>query len=173
MLRQWKESDFLPFSQLNADADVMRYFPACISAEKSRKFFLAAQKTIKENGWGLWAVERKADNQFVGFVGLNEPSAALPCSPCVEVGWRLAKAYWGYGYATEAAKSALNYAFAELSLNEVVSFTSTTNKPSIAVMARLGMVNTEKNFHHPAIQPDNPLSEHVLYKITQRQWQET
>ena len=98
------------------------------------------------------------------FVGLHEP-AGLPFCPCVEIGWRLSRKYWGLGYATEAAKEALRYAFETLMMKEVYSFTSTTNLRSRAVMKRLGMVDTRNNFMHPRVPAGNPLREHVLYKL--------
>jgi len=110
--------------------------------------------------------------QFIGFIGLNEPGYTLPFSPCVEIGWRLARAYWGKGYATEGAQVSLNYAFSELGLEQVYSFTSVLNKRSLAVMQRLGMINVDTNFIHPLIAETDPLCEHVLYKITRSQWKD-
>ncbi len=108
----------------------------------------------------------------MGFVGLHEPTYDLPVTPCIEIGWRLAKEYWGKGYATEAAKTSLDFAFKKLNLPEVYSFASVSNRKSWTVMERLKMVNTKENFEHPDIPKNNPLREHVLYKITQRQWLE-
>ena len=90
-------------------------------------------------------------SDFIGFVGLHVPKDHLPCSPCFEIGWRLAKPYWGKGYASEAATAALDYAFTELQLDEVLSFTAVANLPSEAVMKRIGMTNTGNNFMHPDI----------------------
>jgi len=109
-------------------------------------------------------------HKFMGFVGLHTPSDALPFAPCVEIGWRLAKPHWGKGYATEAAMASLNFAFAELSLNQVVAFTAVANNRSQAVMQKLGMTNTGNNFMHPDIELSHPLCEHVLYKISYSQW---
>ena len=125
---------------------------------------------ITHNGWGMWAVEIKSTGQFAGYVGLNHLETEMPPSPCVEIGWRLMKNYWGFGYATEAANQALNYAFDTLKLNEVVAFTTLKNKPSLAVMHRLEITDTGKNFIHPDIDPSNSLCEHMLYKITNKQW---
>ncbi len=128
------------------------------------------QYQIDKNGWGLWAVEEKLSGRFVGFVGLNQPKTELPFTPCIEVVWRLAKAYWGKGYATEAGRKSLEYAFRDLSLDEVVSFTAVINKRSEAVMQRLGMINSHKNFDHPQVSSNSPLSEHLLYKIALEPW---
>ncbi|MCK5662672.1 MAG: GNAT family N-acetyltransferase, partial [Thiotrichaceae bacterium] len=116
-------------------------------------------------------VELKADHQFIGFVGLNNPQDNLPFNPCVEIGWRIAKQFWGQGLATEAANAALEFAFKNLKLDEVVSFTSMHNQRSKAVMERLNMTDAKQNFDHPALPVGHYLRQHVLYKISREQWQ--
>ena len=96
---------------MSSDADVMRYYPAPWSREQSDAFAQRVLRLIDELGWGFWAVEERVSGRFIGFVGLHVPSDKLPFSPCVEVGWRLAKPYWGLGYATEAAQSAIAFGF--------------------------------------------------------------
>lgn len=99
-LRQWRPSDLEPFAAMNADPDVMCYYPALWTRSQSDGFAERVTQLIEERGWGFWAVEERLSERFTGFVGLHAPSASLPFSPCVEVGWRLAKSYWGWGYAT-------------------------------------------------------------------------
>lgn len=168
LLRQWQQSDYLPFAQLNADPLVMEYFPRRLTRKLSDEVADKMQSLIATNGWGFWAVELRATNQFIGFVGLHSPQG-LPCCPCVEVGWRLAKEHWGNGYATEAAKAALIYGFETLELEQIVAFTAVPNLRSQAVMLRLGMANTGNNFLHPTITHGHPLQEHVLYAIARQQ----
>lgn len=105
-------------------------------------------------------------------MGLHEPTYDLPVNPCVEIGWRLAKKHWGKGYASEAGLAALKFAFETLHLNEVYAFTPVSNLKSRAVMQRLGMINTDKNFEHPMVLEDHVLREHVLYKIDKQSWVE-
>ena len=169
-LRQWIASDRKPFSKLNADPQVMEYFPDVLSETESNATADIIESLIGENGWGFWAVELKANNAFIGFVGLHSPRVELPFNPCIEIGWRLSKQYWGNGYATEAAQAALNYGFEHLKLDEIVSFTSVVNRPSQAVMRKINMTNTNENFMHPSIPAGNALEEHVLYKITKVDW---
>ena len=171
ILRQWEESDLLPFYKLNSDPEVMKYFPALLSREESDQFASENRLRIDQNGWGLWAVEEKKSQTFVGFVGLNQPKVELPFSPCIEVGRRLAKEYWGKGYATEAGRKALKYAFDVLEVSEVVSFTAATNRRSEAVMQRLGLANAHSKFSHPEVPPHSQLCEHILYRISLEQWQ--
>jgi RimJ/RimL family protein N-acetyltransferase len=138
-LRQWQDSDYPAFASLNADPQVMEFFPAPLEHAASDAMAARCQALIAEQGWGFWAVECKASQDFIGFVGLNMPQYDLPCSPCVEVGWRLAYPFWGQGFATEAARACLNFGFETLKLTEIVSFTSVLNLRSQAVMERLQM----------------------------------
>lgn len=121
-------------------------------------------------GWSNWAVELKASREFIGFIGLSVPRRPLPCSPCVEVGWRLARRYWGRGYASEGARACLKVGFERLGLAEVVSFTALANTRSRAVMARIGMRDTGQDFDHPAVPPGSPLRRHCLYALSREVW---
>lgn len=165
LLRQWQESDYPDFARMSADAETMRYFPSVLTDEQSRDIADRCRELIDQRGWGFWAAEVKATNEFAGFIGLHVPSAELPCSPCVEIGWRLARDYWGKGLATEGAQAALDFAFHELSLPEVVAFTALSNKRSEKVMQRLGMVRDDKTFEHPELPEGHALRQHVLYRI--------
>jgi RimJ/RimL family protein N-acetyltransferase len=168
-LRQWRDADLAPFAALNADPEVMRYFPSSLTQEQSDEFAGSAHDTIERQGWGLWAVEVSDGPPFIGFVGLNRVSFEEHFTPAVEVGWRLARPFWGNGYATEAATAAVSFAFERLDLDEVVSFTSTTNEPSIRVMRRLGMRHdVAGDFDHPRVAEGNPLRRHVLYRLGAR-----
>lgn len=169
-LRQWRESDYPLFSNLNSDPEVMKYFPELLSKEDSDCLAIKLQSLIQDRGWGLWALELKSTNQFIGYTGLHHTNEELIFSPAIEIGWRLSKSHWKQGYATEAAKAVLKFAFISLQLEEIVSFTSVINKNSIAVMQRINMKDTLSNFKHPKIAVDNKLSEHVLYKITSENW---
>jgi len=171
LLRPWTEEDFLPFSEMCGDKDVMEFFPALLTKSESDGIANRAKSLIDRRGWGFWAVEVPDQESFIGFVGLHIPNENLPFSPCVEIGWRVAKKYWGQGYATEAAKKSLSYAFTELNLNEVVSFTTIANTRSQKVMKKIGMSNTGNNFMHPDIKSTHPQCEHVLYKITKPEYE--
>jgi len=165
-LRQWQERDFPVFARLNADSHVMEYFPEPLSQEQSDKLARRCESLIRKRGWGFWALELKSTQEFIGFLGLHKPQANLPFSPCVEIGWRLLKDHWGNGYATEASQEALRFAFDELGLDEVVSYTTVANTRSRAVMERLGFHDAEQNFEHPDLPKGHSLSEHVLYKMS-------
>jgi RimJ/RimL family protein N-acetyltransferase len=161
VLRQWCEADREPFAALNADPVVMEHFPSTMTRDQSDAFVDFNIATIAGRGWGLWAVEVADTRTFIGFVGLNEPGFM----PGVEVGWRLARDAWGRGYATEAARAATGYGFHDLHLEEIVSFTSTTNVRSQRVMQRLGMTHDPADdFDHPRV-ADPRLRRHVLYRL--------
>ena len=170
VLRQWKDADFAPWAALNADAEVRRHFPSVLDAEQAAAEAGRCRDAIAQRGWGMWALEIPGAFGFAGFVGLNVPHYDAPFVPAVEVGWRLARAAWGQGYASEAAQAALEFAFTRLGLREVVAITVPTNAPSRRVMQRLGMVrDTDADFDHPRIDAGHPLRRHVLYRSTPMQ----
>ncbi|MFT5170330.1 MAG: RimJ/RimL family protein N-acetyltransferase, partial [Candidatus Marinamargulisbacteria bacterium] len=108
---------------------------------------------------------------FIGYVGLMRVDFEARFTPAVEIGWRLASAFWGNGYATEAAKAALDHGFNRLQLQEVVSFTTKSNMRSQRVMEKIGPKHTsEDDFDHPKLDADSPLSRHVLYRLTKNQY---
>lgn len=170
ILRQWTEKDFEPFAKICGDKEVMEFFPSTLTEEESNNMGHRIKSLIEERGWGFWAIEIPNKESFIGFVGLHTPKVSLPFSPCVEIGWRLSKTHWGKGYATEAAKESLKFAFTTLNLDEVVSFAAIANVRSQAVMQKIGMSDTGRNFMHPDIESTHPQCEHVLYKITKQDW---
>ena len=171
LLRQWRDEDFEPFAELNADPETMRYFVAPLARAESDAWATLCRRQIEEEGWGLWAVEVVDTAPFIGFVGLARPRFEAHFTPAVEVGWRLARAYWGHGYATEAGRAALAYGFDELGLDEIVSFTSVLNEPSWRVMERLGMTrDPADDFEHVRVPVGHPLRPHVLYRLSRAAW---
>ena len=144
----------------------MRWFPATMTREQSDAFAEYARQGIEERGWGLWAVEVVGGEPFAGFVGLNVPGFEAHFTPAVEIGWRLLPRAWGNGYATEAARAAAAFGFAELGLAEIVSFTAVANAPSRRVMERIGMTrDPADDFDHPRLAEGDPLRRHVLYRL--------
>ena len=163
VLRQWKNSDLESFAQMNADAEVMRYFLAPLTRMESEDAMVRMQAILEQRGWGIWAVE--VDGEFAGMVGLNEPRWRLPFSPCTEVSWRLRKEFWGRGIAYAAASQAIEQGFAKIGLNEIVAFTTPQNLRSIRLMERLGFDrDNEGDFDHPVAPEGHPLRRHVLYR---------
>lgn len=167
LLRRWCPADRAPFAALNADPLVMRYFPAPLTQAESDALADRIQSHFDQHGFGLWAVERKNLCPFLGFVGLAIPRFEAPFTPCVEVGWRLARDHWGQGYAPEAARAALDWGFQHLKIPEIVSFTAHQNLPSRRVMEKLGMTHhPHDDFDHPLLPINHPLRPHVLYRLS-------
>lgn len=166
-LRQWKAADREPFAALNADPRVMEFFPALLTRAQSDAMADRCESLIQERGWGFWAAECKASREFIGFVGLHIPSAALAFSPCVEIGWRLGFQHWHQGLATEAAQGALRIGFGVLGLQEIVAFTAVPNLRSRAVMQRLNM-HESGTFEHPDVPEGHALRLHCLYRLSKR-----
>ncbi len=172
-LRQWRTSDIAPFVALNLDSEVMRYFPGTIEAAASETMVSNAQAHIAQFGWGLWAVEVTTGvdaGQFIGFVGLAIPKRNFAFSPCVEIGWRLARPFWRKAYASEAAQEVLRFGFTTLQLSEIVSYTSLLNFPSRAVMEKIGLYNLGLDFDHPALPDGHTLQRHCVYGLQQEEW---
>jgi RimJ/RimL family protein N-acetyltransferase len=167
LLRRWREIDHAPFAALNADPMVMEYFPGRLTRTESDDLIARFEAGFATRGYGLWALEVRATGEFVGFTGLSVPSFTAHFTPAVEVGWRLARSAWGKGYATEAGLAAVAVGFADAGLDEIVSFTSTTNSRSRAVMERIGMTHDPADdFDHPELDETDPLRPHVLYRMS-------
>ena len=165
-LRQWRDEDREAFAAMNSDARIMEFFRSPLNRIQSDAMVDHIQKHFSEHGFGLWAIEVPGVAPFVGFAGLAVPRFIAHFTPCVEVGWRLAFEHWGRGYATEAAHLALGYGFEAAALQQVVSYTSTTNRRSRAVMERLGMRrDPADDFDYPTLPEGHPLRLHVLYRL--------
>jgi ribosomal-protein-alanine N-acetyltransferase len=151
---------------MNADPAVMEYFPEPLSRRQSDGLVEAIEAGFEAHGFGLWALEVRATGEFIGFTGLAVPEFEADFTPAVEVGWRLARSAWGSGYATEAARAVLGFGFGEAGLTEIVSFTTSANHRSRAVMERIGMSHDpEDDFDYPGMPMGHPLRPHVLYRI--------
>lgn len=165
LLRAWRPADREPFAALNADPEVMEHFAAPLTRADSHAFVDRIEATLATQGWGLWAVEVPGLAEFIGFIGLAVPRFEADFTPCVEVGWRLARAAWGQGFAPEGATEVLRLAFDELQLDEVVSFTAVGNAKSRRVMEKIGMTHEPGDqFDHPSLPLGHPLSRHVIYR---------
>jgi len=162
VMRRWHESDRTPFAALNADPETMRFFPQTLDRAASDAMVERIEMSFDQRGYGLWALEVAQTGQFIGFTGLNPMPDDVPGAGGVEIGWRLARYAWHHGYATEAARAALEVAFDGIGLDEIWSMTAVVNEPSQAVMRRLGLVEVAR-FNHPRVPPGHLLQPHVTY----------
>jgi RimJ/RimL family protein N-acetyltransferase len=171
LLRGWREEDRGAFAALNADPRVTRYFASSLTRGDSDALVDAIRRCWDLRGYGLWAVERLDHGEFIGYVGLWPAAFEARFTPAVEVGWRLAHAHWGHGFATEGGREALRHGFEVAGLAEIVSFTAVANRRSWRVMERLGMRrDVDGDFEHPAMPPGHPARRHVLYRLTRQDW---
>jgi RimJ/RimL family protein N-acetyltransferase len=169
LLRHWKEEDRELFREMNADPRVMEFFPECLTCAQSNSLVEQIDEHFEEHGFGLFAAELRESQTFIGFVGLAVPSFEAHFTPCVEIGWRFSPDHWGRGLATEGARAVAKYAFGELALEELVSFTVPANIRSRRVMEKIGMThNAADDFDHPNLPEGHPLRRHVLYRLRKR-----
>ncbi len=171
VLRRWREADREPFARLNADPEVMRHFTHPLDRAESDAMVGRIEMRFDERGYGLWAVERRSDGEFLGFTDLAYQDFPAPFTPCVEIGWRLARSAWGRGYATEAAREALRFGFEQVRLAEIVSFTTPANVASVRVMERIGMHrDPADDFDNPKVPVGHVLRRLVLYRLTREEF---
>ncbi len=149
----------------------MRYLPRTLTRAQSDRLADLIDAELERQGWGLWALEQRATGRFLGFTGLARPAFEASFTLAVEIGWRLVRAAWGFGFATEAARAAAAFAFEELRLDELIAYTAEGNARSRAVMHRLGMRHDPtEDFDHPHV-PEGDLRRHVLYRLVASDWE--
>ena len=171
ILRTWEEKDIDAMTIINQDPKVCEFLPAIGNRESTETNVRKIMQHYKEHGYCLYAVELKPICEFIGWVGLAIPSFEAHFTPAVEIGWRLSSHHWNQGYATEAAKAVLHYAFTTLGLKEVVSFTAVNNQASRRVMEKLGLIHyPEEDFDHPRIKKTHSLCRHVLYRLKAKEF---
>lgn len=163
-MRRWRDGDRDAYAAINADPEVMRYFPATLDRAASNASVDRIEDLFDRQGFGLWALEVAATGEFIGFTGLNPMPAGVPGAGGMEVGWRLAQRAWHQGFATEAATAAVDVALSGVGLTQVWSMTATANQPSQAVMIRLGM-KPYTLFDHPKLAVGHPLRRHIAYRL--------
>ena len=164
ILRPWRPSDLPAYAALNADPEVRRFWPSLLTAQESDAQAEGFQRHIERHGFGFWAVEVPGVAPFVGFTGLDHVDFPAPFAPAVEAGWRFARAHWGQGYATEAARAAVADGFDRVGLSEIVAYAAVGNAASFRVMERIGMTrDAEGDFD--LLSPSGPPRPSALYRI--------
>jgi RimJ/RimL family protein N-acetyltransferase len=172
-LRPWSEADRRPFAAMHADPDVMAFMPGVLDDHASDALVARNLRNAEQHGFGPWSIEVVGGESFVGYAGLQRPNFFAHFTPCVEIGWMLARHAWGRGYAIEAARAICRRAFNDLGIDELVAFTVPANARSRRVMAALGMSHDEvDDFDHPRLAVGHPLHRHVLYRLSRRRWAE-
>ncbi len=166
ILREWREEDRQPFAAMNADPEVMRYFQSALTDPESDALVDRIALHFRTHGFGLFALERKSDGAFLGFTGFSSCPENTPVQGEIEIGWRLAQAYWRRGYAHEAASACADWFWQTTDRARLVSYTSAANQPSRNLMGKLGFRHyPERDFDHPAIASDHPFCRQVVYVL--------
>jgi RimJ/RimL family protein N-acetyltransferase len=162
-LRNWQDSDLLPFAEMCSDPKVMEHFPKPLSIAETKALVERFKNHFEAHGYCYFAVELLETNEFIGFIGLMNQSWESEFTPCVDIGWRLKHAAWGKGYATEGAKACLEAAYSKFKIKEILAFATDTNLPSAAVMKKIGMTYIG-TVQHPLIINDTRFKHCVVYK---------
>lgn len=168
LLRHWRAADLDDFTAMSADPQVMEFFVPLDGPAACEAWAARLEAHWREHGFGRWVVELPGEASFIGVIGLAWIPYEAHFTPAVEIAWRLARAHWGRGYATEAARAAIDYGFGKLGLDEIIAVTVPANRRSRRVMERLGMVHDpDDDYDHPNV-PEGPLKRHVLYRLRNR-----
>jgi ribosomal-protein-alanine N-acetyltransferase len=165
-MRAWRDEDRAPFARMNADPQVMEFLGP-LQTQVESDAGVDRQIALMEKGEPcFWAAERIEDGAFMGFIGVKRFTFEAPFTPGYEIGWRLAREFWGKGYAPEGAAAALAHCFAKYGMPHIDAITTRGNVRSQSVMKKIGMTYVEgQDFQHPNVPPDSPISSHVLYRI--------
>lgn len=173
LLRTWQPADLPGFAALNGDPQVMRHFPSVMSRPQSDAMARRMQAHFAQHGFGYWVLERHGQPGLIGVLGLQRVNFEAAFTPAVEIGWRLQQAHWRQGYALEAARAVLTFAFEKVQLEQLLAFTVQANLPSQALMQRLGMQrDPHDDFDHPLLPEGHPLRRHLLYRLSRDTWRE-
>ena len=162
--RNWSSADLPGLTTINQDPEVMAHFPDLISEKDTEKFIKRMQAKYEAKGYCYFAVDELLTKSFIGFIGLSDQDFEAPFTPCVDIGWRLARNAWGKGFATEGARRCLRHAFDELKHQTILSLCPVVNTRSWRVMEHIGMQRIG-TFKHPVLKGYSKLESCYLYEI--------
>ena len=169
--RNWTDSDLEEFAIINADEDVMEYFPKPLSKNETADFITRLKDHYDKNNYNYFATEILKTGELIGFIGLAYQDYKTKFTPATDIGWRLKPSAWGKGYATEGAKKCLEFAFKKIQLEKVISVFTEKNIKSENIMKKIGMVKIGA-FNHPKLKDYPGLEKCICYQITNSSWQQ-
>ena len=173
LVREWEARDLGPLAEMNADPEVMEFYVAPFTRAESDAAAERYRAAFARDGFGFLALERKDTGEFIGILGMQTMTFAIEGvpQPAVEIGWRLAKAHWGQGFATEGARAVMTHGFQVVGLNRIVAITAAVNAKSRRVMEKIGMRHwAGMEFAHPSVPEGHPLNPHVVYGVEKVDW---
>ncbi len=168
ILRNWQDRDRALFHLINSDETVMEFFTMRRSRAEADDLMDLLEAGIARTGFGFAAIEIADTGETAGFAGLQRTSKVPGVEDgTVEIGWRMAPAFWGHGYVSEAARRWCEFGFGDLALDRIISFAVAGNHRSTAVMRRIGMTaRPDLDFDHPNVPATHPqLQRHVMYEM--------
>jgi RimJ/RimL family protein N-acetyltransferase len=167
VLRGWGDNDLAPFAAMCRDRHVMAFIGPLQSRSETSAAIDRQRAFLTQTGHCFWAVERRSDGALIGFCGLKPGAQGTPIAGEIEIGWRLAHAAWGMGYAREAAEASLDWGWRNLSVHSIAAITVPANQRSWRLMERIGMKRAQdEDFDHPAVPPGSDLRRHMVYRAT-------
>jgi RimJ/RimL family protein N-acetyltransferase len=169
VLRRWRDGDIAALARLNADPEVMRYFPRTYGFDETKARVASWSKAFETRGYAPWAVEIPGLSSCIGFVGPALVEQPQQLAGKMEMAWRLDRPYWKKGYATEAAHASMRDVFLRMEPPEIIAYTAAVNIPSRRVMERLGMTqDIDSAFDHPTLEANDTLRAHVVFRLTRQ-----
>lgn len=165
--RNWTKADLNEFAAMNADIDVMEYFPNLLTKKETTEFIERLQNHYEKNGYTYYATEILETGEFIGFIGLAYQDYKTEFTPATDIGWRLKKSAWGKGYATEGANKCIEHAFNNLKINHIISTCTEKNSQSENVMKKIGMEKLGK-FKHPKLKQFQAYEVCLCYGISKK-----
>jgi RimJ/RimL family protein N-acetyltransferase len=162
--RNWNAGDVEKLAAINADKEVMEFFPSTRTFQETMIFIERMQKQFHDKGYCYFAVETLNTGELIGFIGLSEQNYDADFTPCIDIGWRLGRSAWNKGYATEGARRCLEFGFKTLHLDTIYSIAPLVNIKSENVMKKIGMQEI-KTFDHPQLLDNERLRKCKLYEI--------
>ncbi|MGB9377492.1 MAG: GNAT family N-acetyltransferase [Mycobacteriales bacterium] len=164
ILRRWRPADIAPMAAINADDEVMRWIGAGVGIpyDRTEASLAAAERHWDELGYGWFAVEVRDTGMLAGLAGLGIPDDIPDVMPAVEIGWRLGRAFWGQGIATEAARASLRFAFADRGMDRILGIHQIGNHASERIMHKLGMRPMLESTEPPL---DRPVRVHAITRV--------
>ena len=169
--RNWIEEDLIVLAKINADIDIMKHFPKTQTKNETSEFISRQKNQYKENGYNYFATEILKTGEFIGFIGLAFQGYETDFTPATDIGWRLRKSAWGYGYATEGAKKCLEFGFEKMNLDKIISTCTEKNTNSESVMKKIGMEKIGE-FNHPKLKEYPEHEKCICYEININVWQQ-